>query len=226
MKKLDFILRLTSIVVLHGCVAEESSARETDVPEPVEAEQQALQPLPDFRIIGFNWNGTGCPRDPPGSVTHNMTQDKQTFTLYFRDMIVEHRPQGPTLQHKSCTVGVNLHVPQGWMVAIATINTRGYLDLPARVEARESSTYSFAGRPLQLSPHSWIRGPRQEDYVFTDKIAIGSMIESACGRDAILNISARMTLKTHENPAANALFTVDIIDGTLKKEFHLQWRRC
>ncbi|XXT21289.1 DUF4360 domain-containing protein [Sorangium sp. So ce429] len=225
MKKLTIMLGLTSIVVLHGCVAEEPPAEETAAPEPVEAEPQALQPLPDFRIVDINWNGTGCPRNSPGTVTYSITADKQTFAVYFRDMIVQHKPQDPTLQYKNCAVGVNLDVPQGWMVAVATINTRGYVDIPTRVVATETSSYSFAGRPPQLVPHTPVKGPKQGDYVFTDPLVISSL-QTECGQDAILNINTRMVLDTSQNPRANALFTVEIVDGKFKKIFHLQWKKC
>ncbi|WP_437567718.1 DUF4360 domain-containing protein [Sorangium sp. So ce542] len=225
MKPLTLMLGLTSIVVLQGCVAGELPAEETAAPEPVEAEPQALQPLPDLRITKIEWNGPGCPRNSPGTVSYNITADKKTFAVYFRDMIVQHKPQDPTLQYRNCTVGVNLDVPQGWLVAVATINTRGYLDIPTGAVATETSSYSFAGRRPQLVPRTPVRGPKQGDYVFTDPLVIGSL-QTECGQDAILNINTRMSLDTSQNPSANALFTVEIIDGTFKKIFHLQWKRC
>ncbi|XXT21287.1 DUF4360 domain-containing protein [Sorangium sp. So ce429] len=223
--KLTIMLGITSIVVLHGCVAGESPAEETGAPEPVEAEQQALQPLPDFRIVSISWNGPGCPRNSHGTVTYKLAEDKQTFTIYYQDMIVQHKPQDPTLQYRNCAVGVNLDVPQGWMFAIGTINTRGYVDIPTGVVATATSSYSFAGRPPHLVPHTPVKGPKQGDYVFTDPLAIGSL-QTECGKDAILNINTRMVLDTSKNPNATARVNVENVDIPFRMTFHLHWNKC
>lgn len=228
MNKLVIALGLTSIVAVVGCAADppvtEPVVEEVSTPEPTGVGEQPLAAPPDFRILGITGHGPGC--RSPGSLTYELTEDKLTFTVYFADMILQHAPHGPTLQTTQCTAALNLHVPQGWMFSVATINTRGYVNIPAGVSAEELSNYSFAGVPFMLMPHSALLGPRNENYVFTDQPGIVSSVSSPCGMNAILNIETRMILNTAGNPNKDALFTVDQVDGKFVKVFHITWRKC
>ena len=74
-------------------------------------------------IVGVTGNGSGC--RGPGSFTWEVAPDRRTFTLRFPGMSTQHDPGGPTLQRLNCAVGITLHIPQGWTLAVGASKTSG-----------------------------------------------------------------------------------------------------
>lgn len=224
---------MKSRIMLTGCAIAAVALAGCDADAPAESEfasaasettgiaRQALQGPEGFYIKDITGNGSGC-RD---GVVSAVTPDRQTFTVYFSDMELAH-PPGPTYQRINCAVGATLHVPRGWQLSIGTINTRGYAHLPVGTSGKQTSTYFFAGRRLSVDGHSTINGYHDKPYVFTDTIGIASVITSACGEDAILNINTSLDLNTAGNPTSDAYFNNETIDGTFRKVFQLGWDQC
>ncbi len=176
----------------------------------------------DVYIEDIHAGGSGC---NPDTVLPVIALDRKSFVLVFTDMQLQN-PNHRSLQFKNCLANVRLHVPQGWQVSLATVNTRGFAALDWGIRARQSSSYFFAGNPLGTQYHSQLVGPVEKDYVFTDDIPFESHIWSQCGRSEIFAIDTRLYLNATRNPDGNAIFNTTDVDGAFKKVFHLEWRPC
>jgi hypothetical protein len=210
---------VVALAVLAGCDARTSRESERSAPEEVGAAQEALNGFHiQTPIVG---TGPGCPTP----LTYTITPDGQTFTVYFSNMVLQH-PQGPTFMKTNCVVGLGLHLPAGMQLSISTINTRGFAHLPAGTYGEQRSTYSFAGGPPSLHPHSRLNGFYDDDYTFTDSFVIGSALKSPCGGDAILNIDTALVLNTAGNPTTDAYIDNTTVDGTFRMVFQLGWDQC
>ncbi|WP_437567719.1 DUF4360 domain-containing protein [Sorangium sp. So ce542] len=198
-----------------GCAAPESAAPHASG-DP--AEPSADTAPPDFRVVAINGGGSGCPS--PGSFTSEVPRDGRSGAIRFSGMRLQREAGGSTLQTVACTVGVNLHVPQGWMVAVSPIDLRGHARIPAGALARVRSSYSFAGQPLQLAQRFAIRGPQDTSYVFPEQPGEGSSVESPCGQDTILNVNTRLVLDASESQNDSASVSMDAVN------FGMQLREC
>ena len=187
-----------------------------------------LAALPDpnsVYIEGIVANGVGCPKDKPGSIVAQISADKKSFIVIFQDMLLSY-PPGPPIKATNCVASVKLHVPGGWQVSVATVNTRGYGFLTEGVSARQTSNYFFAGDPVGYSAHSNLVGPYDDFYVFSDEVPFQSLVWSKCGTSAIFAINTSLLLNALANPWGFGIFNNTDIDGTFRKEFQWQWKPC
>jgi hypothetical protein len=179
----------------------------------------------ELYIEEIKTNGRGCPADDPGSVETVISDDKKSFVILYRDMALEF-PPGPKVKNMSCNAAVKLHIPNGYQVALATVNTRGYLYLEKGITARETSIYYFAGNPLGSYPHTTIKGPHDDFFTFSDNIPFESLVWSDCGTSAIFGINTNMNLNANANPDGLAIFTTDVTDAVFRTLVHWQIRAC
>src|SRR4051812_34640509 len=120
------IAGFAAVLALGGCGGEVPAADDGIENEDPGTAQQALVAPDDVYVVDINGSGSGCPR---GSLSYALTPDRETFIVFFSQMIVTH-PPGPLFQNINCPVAITLHVPQGWQFTVATINTRGFAHLP------------------------------------------------------------------------------------------------
>ncbi len=170
-------------------------------------------------------NGKGCPASDPDTVETVISADKKSFVIIYKDMELVN-PPGPYVKNLSCQAAVKLHVPGGYQVALATVNTRGYLYLDDKIRARETSGYFFAGVPIGAYPHSHIVGPYDDFYEFSDNVPFESLVWSACGSTAIFGINTTLNLNATKNPKGQAIFSNNTTDGVFRTILHWQFRRC
>lgn len=181
-------------------------------------------PGPDeVYIEGITAGGPGCP--DPGTVEYAISADKKSFVVIFDEMQLAN-PPGPSAKHTSCATGIQLHVPGGWQVTLATVNTRGYAFLDEGIVARQTSKYFFAGLPIGTSYHTELQGPYEGEYDFTDMVMAESTVWSPCGTSAIFGITTILSLNAKANPDGEAIFNTDTVDGKFEKVLHWQWRKC
>lgn len=193
-------------------------------PGDLDGAPDAEAPSPeDLYIESISTGGSGCP--DPSTVTAIIADDAKSFLLLFDDMYLEY-PPGSTIQNKTCSAGIQLHIPGGWQVALATVNTRGYAYLDQGIRARQTSKYFFAGRPLAYAPHTELRGPFDDLYDFTDQIPFESIVWSPCGGSAIFTVQSILNLNARKNPHGQAIFSNDTIDGMFQQVLHWQWQKC
>jgi hypothetical protein len=175
-------------------------------------------------IQRIDYAGTGC---PAGSVSGNIALDAKAFTLLFDNFVADAGPHIPlTEARKNCQLNIQLHVPQGWSYAIATVDYRGYMLLDPSVTATQRSTYYYAGSLQQASAQSTWAGPQDQDYVVRDTLGLASLVWSPCGAQRNLNINAEVRVNNRITPGSSGMLTVDSIDGKVEQIYGFLWRRC
>jgi hypothetical protein len=177
----------------------------------------------DVWIESVNAFGIGCPG--PGSTQVDIASSKQSFIIIFKDMLLTN-PGGAPIKTTNCVASVKLHIPGGWQVSVATINTRGYAFLESGMKARNTTNYFFAGDPVGYAAHTELQGPYDGLYTFTDQVPFQSVVWSPCGTSSIFAIDTSMVLNAISNPSGNGIFNNTTLDGSFKKILHLQWQQC
>ncbi|MFO0587398.1 MAG: DUF4360 domain-containing protein [Polyangiaceae bacterium] len=207
-----------AIFATFGCSAPDPTEGSAP-PEVLGEGQQALNGFyVETPIVG---TGPGC-LDP---LTYTVTPDGQTFTVYFSGMVLQH-PPGLTYKKINCTVGINLHLPEGQQFSITTVDTRGFAHLPQGTYADQRSKYFFSGQHPELRAHSRINGYYDDDWTYTDVFGIGSSLQSPCGGQGTLNIDTALILNTAANPHQDAYIDNTTVDGTFRMVFQNNWDHC
>lgn len=187
---------------------------------PAVASAQSPNPN-EVYVQSITYGGSGCPQ---GSVGSSFANDRKSFTLIFDSFVASQGPGVPVTENrKNCQMSVNLHVPNGFQFSIGTADYRGYVSLPAGVTARQKSTYSFAGSSAQVSSGSNFTGPVSKDYLNRDEIPFSTIVWSACGAVAPVNINAEVRTS---GGSSSAQITTDSVDGKVQHILGLQWRSC
>lgn len=170
----------------------------------------------------ISYGGSGCPQ---GTVGQHFSDDGTVLTLIFDSFIASAGSGVPvTESRKNCQINVNLHIPQGWAFALATVGYRGYVQLPAGVSATQKSIYYFQGETAQVSSDTNFSGPVAKDYVAQDQIPLSTVVWSGCNTIRPVNINTQVRI---DNPSpSSAQITIDSIDGKLQNILDLQWQKC
>jgi hypothetical protein len=228
MKKNALVLGVLALLAapMAGCADVEPESGDSEVGSTA----QAVEPTPsDVFIIDIKNIGTGCPTAADTATT--IAEDRKSFIVAYNNLGLGMAP-APLVKNINCNSSINLHVPQGFQVSIASITTRGYAYLPVNVRARETTNYFFAGAPLTFSPHSDLVGPFDGDFQFDDVVPFASVIWSACGASAIFGVNVQLNLNATQNPSVldptkpPAYFAAYSTSGHFEKVFHIQWRPC
>lgn len=186
---------------------------------------QAEPNLSQVIIEAIMTNGTGCPKDDPNSVDTVLSADKQSFIVIFNDMELT-IPPAAAVKHLNCQVTFKLHLASdGYQIALAGVDTGGYLYLDEKIKAYVKSSYFFAGVPLPATPHPVMVGPYDGFYVFHDSIPFESLSWSDCGTSAVLGgINTALNLNATGNPGGKAIFNINTHEAPMK--LHWQIRAC
>ena len=179
----------------------------------------------NFRITDIQSSGSGC---EPGTVGTNISEDQEAFTVSFSTFVAELAPEVPRSERrKNCRISFGIEHDPGWEFAVMGVTQRGAIYLEEGVFARQSLRY---GPPLrQQSIVSLQRGPLDQDYVQSHRIALANLRWSGCHRfpktERAYDMQTSVELFARK-PDARGLLTVDTIDGEVKQLYDLVWRRC
>ena len=167
------------------------------------------------------YGGNGC---PAGTASATLSPDNTALSLIFDQFIVEAGGANRTLERKSCSVAIPVHIPQGFSVSVVGVDYRGYVSLPSAASARMTAEYFLAGSQGPRFDKMFL-GKTDTDYTFHNDIGVQAIVWSACGADTILRVNAAMLVKTNRlNDQATA--TVDSADFKTGILYQLQWKRC
>jgi hypothetical protein len=145
------------------------------------ARAQAPDPN-DVYVEGIAYAGGGC---PAGSVAGTLAPDAKEFTLLFDEFVASIGPGVPiTGNRKNCALSVDLHIPQGWSFALASVDYRGFAQLDQGIHGTQKSTYYFQGNLQQASTQLNLVGPFSEDHLRRDVLGLTNVIWSKCGARA------------------------------------------
>lgn len=172
-------------------------------------------------VQSITYGGSGC---PAGSVAQSLSIDRSTFTLIFDSFIASKGPGHPAADAlKSCQLNLNLKIPQGWQYSIATIDHRGYVQLPKKMKAIQESTYYFQGDGALASADSSFVGPVTKNYLIRDTLPFSTVVWSSCDKVRPLNITTQLQLKGGTEAGQ---ITTDNIDGKIGFVLGLRWKPC
>ena len=103
-------------------------------------------------------------------------------------------------------VAIPVHVPQGRSVSVLAIDYRGFNQLPRGARSQFNVEYFFAGTRGPSFAQTFT-GPKEKDYLISNKLVADSLIWSACGEDVNLRTNSSIRVNTSKNQEAMA--TVD-----------------
>ncbi|MFB2553062.1 DUF4360 domain-containing protein [Ensifer soli] len=167
------------------------------------------------------YGGSGCPSD---SVSATISPDGKALSLLFDDYIVQAGGDtGKSFDRKTCNVAIPVHVPQGRSVSVLAIDYRGFNQLPRGARSQFNVEYFFAGTKGPVFRQTF-SGPKEEDYLITNKLVAESLIWSACGED--VNLRTNSSIRVNTTRGQEAMATVDTQDVKAAIIYQLQWRDC
>ena len=167
------------------------------------------------------YGGAGC---PAGSVSATLSPDAKSLSLLFDQYEVSAGgTTGRSYDRKACNVAIPVHVPNGYSIAVLSVDYRGYNHLPYGATSQFNVEYFFAGgRGPAFRRSFW--GALDSDYFINNMLQAESFVWSPCGADVNLRTNSSMRVNTVGNREASA--TVDSEDVNAAIIYHLQMRRC
>lgn len=199
-------------------------------PIPPPDKKKPVKPEKKMGITGTHASGDGC---IPGSVTSQITPDNTQFTLIFNDYIVE-KKENFLSAARSCSVRVNLDIPDGWMYTLVSAEFSGYYYLEAGVSASQKAQYHFTngGKPsgtAQGKAESAFTGPADQSYFRTDFVPVRSGQWSPCAKgdraiviNTALNVSGAMD--------GYGYISLDLMSAAIGQKqaqrYMIQWQPC
>ena len=176
----------------------------------------------DIRLGQPGYGGTGCPR---GTASATLSPDKKSLSILFDRYYAEAgRSAGKTIDRKTCNVAIPVHVPQGFSISIFKIDYRGFVSVPRGGQAKFNVEYFFAGSRGPSFAKTF-RGATEKEYLLTNKIGMGALVWTPCGKSVNLRVNSSILARTNSR-RTDVLATVDSADVTAGLIYHVQWRRC
>ncbi len=175
----------------------------------------------DIRLGEPGYGGTGC---PAGSASVTLSPDAKTLSIIFdRYQTTVGGDTRRSIDRKSCSIAIPVHVPQGFSVSVLQVDFRGYNYLPYGANSQFNVEYFFAG---SAGPRYQRRfyGELDDDYLVSNELELRAMVWSRCGQDVNLRTNSSITLRTTYN--REAMSTIDSEDINAGIIYQLQWKRC
>jgi len=170
-------------------------------------------------VDSFSAGGNGC---APGTVTQNLSPDAKALTLLFDNFLVDSSANRGREVKKSCRVNMRLAIPPGWAYTLFSVDYRGFASLGDDDESRLRSWYSLDGSQQIRISNLKMEGPYQADYLQRAWVPLDTLPWLACNRTSS-NIVIDTEIMTNGD---SAMMTVDSVDGELRQQYGVAWRRC
>lgn len=169
----------------------------------------------------------GC---PAGSYSLVMSPDGTTLSIMFDQFTVASSGASVSgMQRKVCRISAPLNLPADYSIGVYKVDYRGFAKLAAKQESELDVQYFLGPRNNQHGRvfKRKIKGPHEDDYLFTETIGAGQMKRVGCGTAAVLNVS--ITLGVDGNLSAGeamaSLDTTDAVPGGALV-YHLNLKKC
>jgi hypothetical protein len=167
------------------------------------------------------YGGSGCPSN---SVSATLSPDSKSLSLLFDQYVVQAGGEtGKNLDRKTCNVAIPVHVPQGRSVSVLAVDYRGFNQLPRGAKSTFNVEYFFAGARGPYYTETFT-GPREKDYLISNKVVADAMVWSPCGSD--VNLRTNSSIRVNTTRGQEAMASVDTQDVKAAIVYKLQWRTC
>lgn len=169
----------------------------------------------------------GC---PAGSYSIVMSPDGTALSIMFDQFTVASSGAAVSgMQRKVCRISAPLNLPADYSIGVYKVDYRGFAKLAAKQESELDVQYFLGPRDNQHGRvfKRKIKGPHQDDYMFTETIGAGQMKRVGCGTAAVLDVS--ITLGVDGNLSAGeaiaSLDTTDAVPGGALV-YHFNLKKC
>ena len=168
------------------------------------------------------YGGTGC---TAGKASVNVSPDNTAISILFDEFVAEAgRTTGRKIDRKSCNISIPVSVPNGYSVAIFTVDYRGFNAVPRGGMTRLDSEYFWAGARGPRISRSFT-GPLNDNYTVTDSLMAQTLVWAPCGASVNLRVNSSMMAQANSQ-MDQTMGTVDSADISSALVYHLKWRRC
>lgn len=169
----------------------------------------------------------GC---PDGSYAIVMSPDGTSLSILFDQFTVESSGTSASARpRKVCRISAPLNLPANYSIGVYKVDYRGFAKLVAKQEAALDVQYFLGPHDNQRGRvfKRKIKGPHEDDFLFTETIGAGQMKRVGCGTAAILNVGITLSLDGDllAGEAVSSLDTTDAAPGGALV-YHLDLRKC
>ncbi|SDT81309.1 DUF4360 domain-containing protein [Actinoplanes derwentensis] len=194
---------------------------------PVQAAPDAA-PKPDKMMVidVVSVNGSGCPEN---SADVQVSPDNTAFTVSYSEYTASVGPKANPLDfRKNCQLGLDIRVPGGFTFAIASADYRGYASLKPGARGQQIASYYFQGHSNTTRSTHDFKGPIEDSWQRTDKVAIAATSFLPCGERRYLNINTELRVNrgTSDAKKHTNFLTMDSTDASLSTLYRVVWQKC
>ncbi|MBC7466705.1 MAG: DUF4360 domain-containing protein [Bdellovibrio sp.] len=170
-----------------------------------------------------SYGGSGC---PSGSASVSLTPDGQTMSVLFDSFKAEAgNTTARRIDRASCNLRVPINVPQGYSVALISVDYRGFNAVPGQgAYTQFDAEYFYAGSRGPRFSKRFV-GPTSDEYLINNKLIATSMVWSPCGQQVIFGINASATAMANSQ-MQQTMMIVDSADIAAGMLYQFSWRRC
>ncbi len=198
------------------------SPSQTPTQSPHQSPNQSPTPSPPLTISAIRYSGDAC---PTGTVAANLSPDSKAFTLLFDAFSLDTpMPSAGLVVTKACNVELDLTSAEGWQLTLLTVDERGFATLNSGDEATLTTGFAFAAAAPHAVVASKLAGPLDENFQKRAEADLVTAPWSGCQATKTLHLDVAVALKLAG--AAEALLSVDSVDGELHHKAGLAFRRC
>ncbi|RKN43893.1 DUF4360 domain-containing protein [Streptomyces hoynatensis] len=204
--------------MIASALAAQGAPSALDTPESVPTEQ--------IEISISTINGSGC---PAGTAAVAPSADNTAFTVTYSDYLAQVGVGAtPTDFRKNCQLNLDVHIPQGFTYAIASVDYRGYAYLADGASGLQQAQYYYQGSPETATSSTTFAGPYDDNWHTTDSTEYADLIWAPCGEDRNVNINTELRVYrgTSDTTKTTSLMTMDSTDGSVSTTYHLTWKEC
>lgn len=178
--------------------------------------------LPGIRLGQPDYGGTGC---PAGTASVVLSPDEDEITILFDQFVAEAGGSSRrTVDRKACDLGIPVHIPQGYSMAVIQTDFRGFNLVSHGGMNRLNTEYFWANQRGPVYSNMY-RGPQNADYFATNGVTASGVVWTPCGMSTNLRIRATIMTQTNRN-MDQSMMTVDSADVSAGLVYHVQWRQC
>lgn len=169
-----------------------------------------------------SYSGTGC---EAGSATLTLSPDNTQLSVLFNNFVAQSGGSvGRQLDRKACILSLPIHIPSGFTLAIATVDYRGFMNLPKKTKGQFVASSMFAGAEKFRENRQFI-GPYTDNFTFRTVATSKEMVWSQCGKKTILRTHAAIFVNSG-NSGEETMGVVDSIDVAAGISYRFELKPC
>lgn len=183
---------------------------------------------PSATIQKVQFSGTGCKKN---SASATISPDFQEVSVLFDKYSVE-IGAGSTKRKKVranlfCKLNLDLKVPTGWQISLASVDFRGFVALPENAFGYFQLFFRNNKKKYQMLNQSVFMGPVLEDLLIHEEFAVQPYTKCSKGNLRV-SLFSRIGLEfqNKKGPKDFSQIVMDSADGAVNATLPLSWRRC